>query len=99
MTTDVAAICANVEALQVEIQRLRGLLIDPGDPAWEDARNVLVTELRKAEMPDHAHAVAEGVGCYVPSWIALNLIAHASRAALQQNDEGDNDAKDTDDGE
>jgi hypothetical protein len=60
-----------------EIERLRGLLIDPGDPAWEDARAVLAIELRKAEMPNHARAVENGEGPYIPSWIALNLIAHA----------------------
>lgn len=79
-----AGVAAGREEGQAEILRLRGLLIDPGDPAWEDARSVLVAELRKAEMQNHAHAIAEGQGAYIPSWIALNLIAHASKAAIRQ---------------
>lgn len=63
-----------------EIERLRGLLIDPGDPAWEDARAVLAAELRKADRDVHAEAVAHGHGVDVPSWMALNLIAHSRRA-------------------
>ncbi len=69
-----------------EIERLRGLLIDPGDPAWEDARGVLAAELRKAEMPNHARAVADAEGAYIPSWMALNLIAHAACTALSPSD-------------
>jgi hypothetical protein len=76
---------------RAEIERLRGLLIDPGDPAWEDARAVLAAELRKAEMPNHARAVENGEGPYVPSWIALNLIAHARLAfAARPAGEGEN---------
>lgn len=68
-----------VEELQAEITRLRSLLIDPGDPAWEDARAVLATELRKADRPHAADDVLAGRAASIPSWIALNLIAHASR--------------------
>ena len=67
--------------LQAEIERLRGLLIDPGSPAWEDARAVLVAELRKNGMHTSADHLAVSHGVPIPSWIALNLIAHASRAA------------------
>ena len=67
--------------LQAEIERLRGLLISPGDPAWEDARAVLVAELRKNGMDTHADNIAASHAVSVPSWIALNLIGH-SRAAL-----------------
>jgi hypothetical protein len=64
---------------KAEIERLRGLLIDPGSPAWEDARAVLVSELRKAGLDKHADGVASADGSYVPSHIALNLIAQAAR--------------------
>ena len=81
-----AGVAAGREEGQAEIMRLRGLLIDPGDPAWEDARAVLVAELRKAELPDHAAQVADGQGAYVPSWIALNLIAHGATAIRQRGE-------------
>lgn len=71
---DVAAL---VEA-KAEIERLRGLLIDPGSPAWEDGRAILAAELRKADLHNHAELVANGEGVYVPSWIALNLIGQAN---------------------
>lgn len=64
--------------LQAEINRLRGLLIDPGNPAWEDARGVLVAELRKNGMETHADNIALSHAVPIPSWIALNLIAHAA---------------------
>lgn len=67
-----------------EIQRLRGLLIDSGDPAWEDARAVLVAELRKADDPGGARAVAEGEAAFVHSWMVLNLIAHARSEAAAE---------------
>lgn len=76
---------------QQEITRLRSLLIDPGSPAWEDARAVLVAELRKAQLHDAAASVAEAGGSYVPSWIALNLIAQA-RQALQAERDKERDA-------
>jgi hypothetical protein len=41
-----------------EIKRLRGLLVDPGSPPWEDARAVLVAELRKAGLDKRAERVA-----------------------------------------
>jgi len=63
-----------------EIKRLRGLLIDPGSPPWEDARAILVSEMRKSEMHDHAAWVADGGAALIPSHIALNLIAHAIKA-------------------
>ncbi|WP_147420668.1 hypothetical protein [Sphingomonas sp. PP-CC-1A-547] len=71
--------------LQAEIERLRGLLISPGDPAWEDARAVLVAELRKNGMDTHADNIAASHAVSIPSWIALNLIGH-SRAALNARD-------------
>ena len=72
---------AQLRELEEEITRLRGLLIDPGNPAWEDARAVLVTELRKAELSQDADQVAEGGGAWVPSWIALNLIGQARKSS------------------
>jgi hypothetical protein len=81
-----AGVAAGREEARTEIVRLRGLLIDPGDPAWEDARAVLVAELRKADLPDHAAQVADGQGAYVPSWIVLNLIAHAATAIRQRGE-------------
>jgi hypothetical protein len=78
LTADSAAL----DAARGEIERLRGLLIDPGDPAWEDARGVLVAELRKNGMDTHADNIAAGHGVTIPSWIALNLIGQARRAAL-----------------
>jgi len=78
-----ATITALAEA-NAEIARLRGLLIDPGDPAWEDARAILAAELDKAGLTDRAASVRHGHADYVPSWIALNLIAQAAaRAALE----------------
>lgn len=74
-----------LETLTQEVERLRGLLIDPGDPAWEDARAVLVAELRKAGMDTHADNVAEGHALQIPSWIALNLIAHSRKSLTQEN--------------
>jgi hypothetical protein len=68
-----------VDEAQAEIQRLRGLLIDPGSPPWEDARALLVTELRKANLDKRADNVAAAHAELIPSDIALNLIAHASR--------------------
>jgi hypothetical protein len=65
------------EALE-EVERLRGLLVDPGSPAWEDARTVLVAELRKAGLEKRADRVAEAQPELIPSDIALNLIAHAA---------------------
>jgi len=79
VTEAVAAERERAAGLEAEIVRLRGLLIDPGDPAWEDARAVLVVELDKAEMPNHARAVANGDGAYIPSWMTLNLIAQVIR--------------------
>lgn len=70
-------------AAQTEINRLRGLLVDPGDPAWENMRGILVAELRKAELPDHAASVAEGGGSYIPSWIALNLMATIAKGQAE----------------
>ena len=64
-----------------EIKRLRDLLINPGTPPWENARAVLVAELRKAGFNGAAKQVEEGEGCNIPSHVALNLIAHASRSA------------------
>jgi hypothetical protein len=64
---------------QAEIERLRGLLIDPGMPPWEDARAVLVAELRKAGLDKRAERVAAAQPELIPSDIALNLLAHASR--------------------
>jgi len=66
-------------ALEAEVTRLRGLLIDPGDPAWEDARAVLATELQKADHREEAACVLDAQPCMVPSWITLNLIAQAAR--------------------
>jgi hypothetical protein len=81
-----------VAELEAEVARLRGLLVDPGDPAWEDARPVLVAELRKAHLHYAADRTAEAQPAEVPSWIALNLIAQAARTALspqtQSSDEG-----------
>lgn len=74
-----------LETLTQEVERLRGLLIDPGDPAWEDARAVLVDELRKAEMATHADNMAAGHAVQIPSWIALNLIAHSRETLTQEN--------------
>lgn len=74
-----------LETLTREVERLRGLLIDPGDPAWEDARAVLAGELRKAGMDTHADNVAEGHALQIPSWIALNLIAHSRKSLTQEN--------------
>jgi len=71
-----------VEGLQAEITRLRGLLVDAGDPAWENARAILAAELMKAGHADEAVAIGQAQPANVPSWIALNLIALASRAAL-----------------
>ncbi len=76
---------ATLETLTQEVERLRGLLIDPGDPAWEDARAVLAAELRKADMADHADDVVAGRSLHVPSWIALNLIAHSRKSLTQEN--------------
>jgi len=73
-----ATIAALAEA-NAEIARLRGLLIDPGDPAWEDARAILAAGLDKAGLTDRAASVRHGHADYVPSWIALNLIAQAAR--------------------
>ena len=73
-----ATIAALAEA-NAEIARLRGLLIDPGNPAWEDARAILAAELDKAGLTDRAASVRHGHADYVPSWIALNLIAQAAR--------------------
>ncbi len=73
--------------LQAEIERLRALLISPGDPAWEDARGVLVAELRKAGMGTHADNVAVSHAVLIPSWIALNLIAHARMATIASESE------------
>jgi uncharacterized protein (DUF934 family) len=78
-----AAMQARVAELEAEIARLRGLLIDPGEPAWEDARAVLAAELVRARHPLAADAVAAGDAVMVPSWIALNLIGHASRTTLR----------------
>lgn len=63
--------------LQAEINRLRNLLIDPGAPAWEDARAVLVAEMNKGGYCLHAEYVGNGHPAMVPSHIALNLIALA----------------------
>jgi len=73
-----ATIAALAKA-NAEIARLRGLLIDPGNPAWEDARAILAAELDKAGLTDRAASVRHGHADYVPSWIALNLIAQAAR--------------------
>ena len=70
------------DTAQAEIKRLRGLLIDPGTPPWEDARAVLVTELRKAGYSTHADNVEAAHGVLIPSDIALNLIAHATKAKV-----------------
>jgi len=70
------------DTAQAEIKRLRGLLIDPGTPPWEDARAVLVAELRKAGYSTHADNVEAAHGVLIPSDIALNLIAQASRAKV-----------------
>jgi len=77
--TDTGLVGELVEA-RAEIDRLRGLLIDPGDQAWEDARAVLVAELRKLVLDRAADAVAESQPAMIPSWLALNLIAHAIKA-------------------
>lgn len=61
-----------------EIERLRGLLIDPGSPPWEDARAVLVAELRKGSYSAAAYQVSNAQGCDIPSYVALNLIAQAA---------------------
>lgn len=83
-----AGVAAGREEAQADIVRLRGLLIDPGNPAWEDARAVLVAELRKHGMVTHADNIEAAHGVPVPSWIALNLIAHAAKsAAIRQRGE------------
>ena len=69
-----------VEELRAEVQRLRGLLVDPGSPPWEDARAILVAELRKIGFDTHADNVAAGEGVMLPSYVALNLIALCHRA-------------------
>lgn len=74
---------------KAEIERLRGLLIDPGTPPWEDARAVLVTELRKSGFDRHADYVEAVHGCMIPSDIVLNLIAQAAR----RPDAGDEDVE------
>jgi len=79
-----------LEEAQAEVERLRGLLVDPGSPAWEDARAGLVAELRKADRDWDATALRDGHQVSVPSHIALNLIAHAataSQAALAASQE------------
>jgi hypothetical protein len=76
---------------KAEIERLRGLLIDPGSPPWEDARAVLVDELRKAGLDCHADNVAAAHGIEIPSHIALNLIAQAARRT--DADAGDEDVE------
>jgi len=80
--TDTGLVGELVEA-RAEIDRLRGLLINPGDPAWEDARAVLVAELRKLVLDRAADAVAQSEPAMIPSWLALNLIAHAAKAKDQ----------------
>ena len=82
METPAAAPKVASDTAQIEIERLRGLLIDPGTPPWEDARAVLVTELRKAGYSTHAHNVEAAHGVLIPSDIALNLIAQASQAKV-----------------
>lgn len=74
---------------KAEIERLRGLLIDPGSPPWEDARAVLVAELRKEGLDCHADNIAAAHGIEIPSHIALNLIAQAAR----RPDAGDEDVE------
>jgi len=64
-------------AANTEIERLRGLLIDPGSPEWEDARTILAAELAKSGFNGAAKQVREGEGCNIPSHIALNLIGLA----------------------
>jgi hypothetical protein len=64
---------------KAEIERLRGLLIDPGTPPWEDARAVLEFELRKAGLHCHADNIGASHPIEIPSHIALNLIAQAAR--------------------
>lgn len=75
-----AALTRHAGGDDAEIVRLRGLLVDPGSPPWEDARAVLVAELRKEGLDTHADNVAAAHGIQIPSHIALNLIAHARRA-------------------
>lgn len=74
-----------------EITRLRSLLIDPGSPAWEDARAVLAAELRKAGMHADADAVAVAQPAMIQSHMVLNLIAH-SRQAFQAERDKERDA-------
>jgi len=69
------------DAAQAEIERLRGLLVDPGSPPWEDARRVLVAELRKAGFDKRAERVAEAQPELIPSDITLNLMAHTKVAS------------------
>lgn len=73
LTTD-----RSLGAAQAEIERLRGLLVDPGSPPWENARGVLVAELRKSGFNGAAKQIAEGEGTNIPSHVALNLIALAA---------------------
>jgi len=71
------AVVDDLAAANAEIERLRGLLIDPGSPAWEDARAILAAELRKSGFKGAAKQVLEDEGCNIPSHIALNLIGLA----------------------
>jgi len=71
------AVVDELAAANAEIERLRGLLIDPGSPAWEDARNILAAELDKVGMADRAASIRAGYAVFVPSHIALNLIGLA----------------------
>jgi hypothetical protein len=66
---------------QREIERLRALLVDPGTPPWENARAVLVAEMRKGGYCLPADYVEQGKAAMVPSHIALNLIALASKSS------------------
>ncbi len=54
------------------------VLPDPGDAAYEVVRSVMVSKLRETGYNEMAECLLDAQLMYVPTWLALGLMAQAS---------------------